>query len=212
MPVLNRIMQFITSKYLKFGEGEIWFGKKQIIIYFLSEMVNELYYGLRLFGTEYGASMFISAREEGNRFIKNNLISIKKILSPVVNLGCEVIGSFGYGQVRTIKVDEKENFMVLVGKSIIADEYKREHGASEYPIDFMLGGLWAGALEPFSQKRAYCVEVRCSAQKDVEECVWVVGSKDKIRDYVTQFAPESLDWANKFLDSVDKIGDPKWPK
>ena len=207
MPVLNRIMQFITSKYIRFGEGEVWFGKKQIIIQFLREIVKEVHFCLKLFGVAYGASMFISAREEGNRIIKNNLIPIKKVLNPVVNLSCEVIGSFGYGPVRTIKVDDKENFMVLVGKSSIADEYKKQYGSAENPIDFMLGGLWAGALEPFSQKQACCVEIRCSAQKDVQECVWVVGSREKILDYAKKFAPESLEWSNKFLDAISKIGD-----
>jgi hypothetical protein len=206
MPVLNRIMQFITSKYLKFGEGEIWFGKEQVVVYSLPERVEELHNNLKLFGLDYGLSMFLSSKNEGSRIIRNNIVPLKKILSPVVSLSCETISSLGYGPIRTLKVDEKEGFMVLVGRSTIADEYKKTYGASESPIDFILGGVFTGSLEVFSNKMEYCVEIKCSAQKDVEECVWVVGSREKILNYTKQFAPESVEWANTVLNYMNKNG------
>lgn len=204
MPVLNRIMQFITSKYLKFGDGEVWFGKEEVVIYFLSQAVRDLYYNLGQFGLDYGASMFLSAKTEGNNFVKNNIIPIKKILTPVVTLSCELISSFGYGPIKTIKVDDKEGFMVLLGKSTIANEYKKRHGPSAIPVDFLLGGLFSGALELFTNEKTYCVETRCSAQKDVEECVWVIGNREKILNYARQFSPESIESAIETIDLINK--------
>lgn len=200
--MLSRLIQFITSRYLNFEVGKIWFGKEQVTVLFLSQIVSELHFNLKLFGLNYGLAMSLSARKEGNRFVKNNVVPIKKILGPVVRLSCEIIGSFGYGNIRTIKVEDKEGFMVLVGKSTIASEYKKRHGASEIPVDFMLGGLFTGAIELFSKETIYCVETKCSAQKDVEECVWVIGSKEKITGYTTQFSPESVNWTSKVLNSA----------
>lgn len=203
--MFKQIEQYLTTKYMRFDDGQVWFGKERIGFYFMPHLATEFLTLKRTLGLKYCAAQFIAGREKGKSFVTKHGVPLKKILTPVVQISCDVLNTFGFGTFRTLKVDDKTGFMVLAGKSTFGDEIKRNFELSEIPVDFMLGGLFAGAAEFFMKDRRYAVETRCVAQKDVQECVWVIGTEKQIKEYVEKFSPESKEWANKILEEIKLI-------
>lgn len=203
--MLRKVEQYLAARYMRFDEGQIWFGKDRIVLYFIPQLVTEFITNKEVFGLKYCALMFLTGREQGNNFVQKHGIPLKKLLTSVVELSCEILNTFGFGTFRTLKVDTKEGFMVLVGKSTFAEDIKRNYRGSEIPVDFMLGGLFAGALQFYTKKPMYAVETLCVAQREIQECVWVVGNQEQIKQYVEKISPERLDWTNKFLEEIKAL-------
>ncbi len=195
-------MQYITTKYMRFDNGTITFGKEKVVIYFLPHLVREFRFNYKASGMRYCATMFLAGKEQGKTFVKSHGLPLKKVLTPVVGFALEILGTFGFGNFRTLKVDQKNGFMVIAGKSIIANEIKKTGQSVNTPVDFMLAGLFTGALETFTGKNMYCVETKCAADKDVEECVWVVGNEAGINKYINEFSPESKALSKKVLGAI----------
>ncbi len=202
--MIDRITQFITSKYLRFADDEIRFGKDRVVIYSLEQIVDQSHLNQKLFGLRYQLSVYESAMKVGNEFIRNHAMPMKKLLNPVIKISSEVISSFGFVIVRAIKVDDSENSMFIAGSSSIAELYKKKYGNSNMPVDLLLSGVFAGALQYFSQRPVYCVELSCSAQKDVEECVWFSGSREEILKYTNRFFSKNVERVTNMLDSLEK--------
>jgi len=203
--MFKQLEQYLTTKYMRFDEGQVWFGKERIGFYFMPHLATEFLTCKKAFGLKYCAAMFLAGRERGKLFVKKHGVPLKKILTPVVQISCDVLNTFGFGSFRTLKVDDKDGFMVLLGKSTLANEVKKNFETSPEPVDFMLGGLFAGAAEYFMKDKRYAVETRCAAQKDVQECVWVIGREDQIRRYVTKFSPESKEWTDAILKEIKTL-------
>ena len=203
--MLKKLEQYLTARYLRFDEDQIWFGKERIVLYFTPHLATEFLVNKDIYGFKYCASMFLAGRQRGIAFVQKHGVPIKKFLTPVVQISCDVLNMFGFGTFRTLKVDEKEGFMVLVGKSTFAEEIKKNFQGSETPVDFMLGGLFAGALQYYVKKPMYAVETMCVAQREIQECVWVVGTQEQIRQYVEKISPERLDWMNKILEQIKSL-------
>ena len=202
--MLDKLLQYITSKYLKFDNGQLFFGKDRVVLYFVPQLAHEFLSYKNLFGTDYCVNSFLLGRETGVHFVETHAVPMKKMLTPVVALSCDILGTFGFGKFRTLKVEEKDRFMVVVGNSTIGTEIKKSFGGSLEPVDFSLGGVFAGALQYFSKMLVYAVEIRCCAQKDVSECVWVCGSEEKIESYVKEFSPELLTTTTSMLEKIKK--------
>ena len=200
--MLKKLEQYLSSHYLRFDNDQILFGKDRMVFYVTSHLAREFTYNRNLFGVSYCINMFLAGRDRGLEFVQKHGIPLKKMLTPVVQISCDLLNTFGFGVFRTIKVDSKEGFMVVVGKSAIAQEIKKNFNCSEEPVDFMLGGLFAGAAEYFMKERRYAVETICAAQSEIQECVWVIGTQEQIINYVKNISPERLDWTNKILDEV----------
>jgi len=205
--MLEKLMQYITTKYMKFDNGTITFGKEKVTIYFLSQLANEFLLNYKVCGMDYCAAMFLEGKEQGKTFVKTHGLPLKKVLTPIVGFALEILGTFGFGTFRTLKVDSKNGFMVIAGKSSIASEIKRKGKSIGIPIDFMLSWLFAGALETFSGRKMYCIETKCVANKDVEECIWVVGDRTGINKYIKEFSPESKSLSKKVLDAIKAVED-----
>ncbi|MBI4044852.1 MAG: hypothetical protein HY392_04035 [Candidatus Diapherotrites archaeon] len=199
----EKIRQYISSRYLRFGEEEIWFGKERVLFYFAPHLAEEFSINRRIFGLKYCAACFLAGRTAGHAFVEKHGVPLKKILTPVVELSCTVLTAFGFGSFRTLKVRE-EGFMVVAGKSTLAKEIKQKM-FSQKPVDFALAGVFAGALSCFSSEKFYAVETKCCAQKNVDECVWVAGTEKSILGHVNEFSPENLMWAKEFLAEVKTL-------
>jgi predicted hydrocarbon binding protein len=202
--VVSKLIQFISSRYLRFAENEIWFGKERVLICSLEQIVEQSYLSQK-FGLDYQASVYLSAYKEGLEFTRGHTVPMKKLLNPVIKLSSETLSSFGHCTIRTIKVNEKDMSMYIAGNSAAATMYKKKYKSTTSPIDFILSGLFAGALECFSQKPAYCVELKCSAQEDSTECIWIAGSKEKVLDYTSRFFPEKTQFVEDVFDSIEKV-------
>jgi len=200
--MLRKVEQYLAARYMRFDEGQIWFGKDRIVLYFVPQLVTEFITNRDIFGLKYCALTFLTGRKQGNNFVQKHGIPLKKLLTSVVELSCDILNTFGFGTFRTLKVDTKEGFMVLVGKSTFAEDIKKNFGGSETPVDFMLSGLFAGALQYYMKKPIYAVETRCVAQREIQECVWVIGSQEQIKHYVEKISPERLNWTIKILEEI----------
>lgn len=199
----DKISRYLSARYLRFEDEQIWFGKEQVVFYFVQHLVNEFLMNRQIFGSEYGAVSFLAGREAGHGFVERHGIPLKKLLTPVVEMSCSVLNTFGFGSFRTVKVMEG-GFMVVAGKSVLAMNVKQK-ALSKEPIDFALGGVFAGALGFFSSKPIYSVEVKCCAQKNVNECVWVAGSEKSIIEYVEEFSPKQVGFAKSVLSEIMKV-------
>ncbi len=214
--MFDLIKRYVAEKYMQFKDGQIWFGKERVVFYFVPHLVREISLNQEINGLKYCATMFIAGRKQGHVFVQQHGVPLMKSLTPVVKISCEVLTMFGFGTFRTVKVDDRDGFMVLAGKSTLALDIKSDKPNKE-PIDFMLGGLFAGALQYYTKAPMYAVETMCAAQKDVQECIWVMGSRKNILRYIQEFSPDKVDWADKVLDEVEevekeleRIGDKKW--
>lgn len=203
--MLRKVEQYLAARYMRFDDGQIWFGKDRIALYFIPQLVKEFTINKQVFGLKYCALSFLSGREQGADFVQKHGIPLKKLLTSVVELSCDILNTFGFGTFKTLKVDTKEGFMVLVGKSTFAQEIKTNHHGSDIPVDFMLGGLFAGALQFYTKKPIYTVETLCVAQREIQECVWVIGSEEQIKQYVEKISPDRLDWTNKILYEITEL-------
>ncbi len=204
--MLKKIEQYIASRYLRFDEqGQIWFGNDPVGLYFMPQLATEFLTNRKVFGLRYCATTFIAGKETGCSFVEKHAIPLKKIITPVVQLSCEILGNFGFGTFRTIKVDEKEGFMVVVGTSTLGTVIKKRMKPIEEPVDAALTGIFAGAIQFFTKEPIYGVETRCVAQKDILECVWVIGREENIRYYLEQISPESINWMEKWIDEIKKV-------
>jgi len=198
------LKKFMLTGYLKFEEDKIRFGKDGLVFYFTPQLVSEHEANWAVGGLRYGCAQYIAAKYEGHRFVKNHGVSMLKTLTPVVKLSLEVLQNFGWGRLKTYKVDEKKGFMVITGKSTLAEEIKRLSRPQDHPIDFMLGGLFAGALEYFSEEKIYTVEIVCCSQKDRQSCTFVSGTPESIYGYVEEFAPETRGWAEQVIEETSR--------
>lgn len=201
------LKKFMLTGYLKFDDDKIRFGKDGLVFYFTPQLVNEHEANWIVNGLRYGCAQYAAAKYEGYRFVENHGIGMLKTLTPVVKLSLEVLQNFGWGRLKTYRVDEKKGFMVITGKSTIAEELKRRSRPQDHPIDFMLGGLFAGALEYFSKERVFTVEIMCCSQKDKQSCTFVSGTPENIYSYVEDFAPEMMNWAKQVIGETRKIED-----
>ncbi len=199
--MFDLIKRYVAERYMQFKDGQIFFGKEGIVFYFTPHLSTEFFINYKLLGLDYCANMFLAGRKQGIVFVKEHGIPLMKSLTSVVKISCEVLNTFGFGTFRTIKVDDKKGFMVLAGKSSLAIDIK-SNKASKIPTDFMLGGLFAGALQHYTKKPMYAVETSCVAQKESQECVWVIGSEKNIIDYIKKFSPDKIDWANQIINKI----------
>jgi predicted hydrocarbon binding protein len=208
--MFDLIKRYVAERYMQFKDGQIWFGKEGVVFYFTPHLTTEFDFNYKTLGLEYCANMFLAGRKQGQIFVKQHGIPLMKSLTPVVKISCEILNTFGFGTFRTIKVDDKNGFMVLTGKSTLASNIK-SNKPSKIPIDFMLGGLFAGASQQYLKKPMYAVETSCVAQKESQECVWIIGSEENILHYVKKFSPDKIEWTNQIIskikDSEKKLGE-----
>jgi predicted hydrocarbon binding protein len=199
--MFDLIKRYVAERYMQFKDGQIFFGKEGIVFYFTPHLSTEFFINYKLLGLDYCANMFLAGRKQGQIFVKQHGIPLMKSLTPVVKISCEILNTFGFGTFRTIKVDDKNGFMVLAGKSSLAMEIK-SNKPSKIPIDFMLGGLFAGASQQYLKKPMYAVETSCVAQKETQECVWIIGCEENILEYIKKFSPDKIKWANKIINKI----------
>ena len=202
--MFDLIARYVAEKYMQFKDGEIWFGKERVVFYFVPHLNREFSINYGVYGLDYCSNLFIAGRRQGNTFVKQHGIPLMKSLTQVVKISCEILNMFGFGIIKTIKVDDKNGFMILAGKSALAEDMK-SRGGSKIPVDFMLAGLFAGAAEYYTKKQMYAVEITCAAQTNVQECTWAIGSKESIFRYVKQFSPDRLDWAKSVIDNIKMV-------
>ena len=192
--------RYVDEGYMRFGEGEAWFGRERIIFYFAGFSAREFRLGRKLNGQRYLAYKFITNRREGRVVLRHHGSPDTSKLSSVLDTCTKIIGLFGNGTVHTVKIDEGRGFAVVSGVSMLGLEMKDE-GADDSQVDFAIGGFLAGAVQYHSNKPTYAVETSCVAQKGVQECKWIVGSAGDIIDYVRD-SGEDVESAEKTLGSM----------
>jgi hypothetical protein len=196
--------RYVDEGYMKFDKGNVWFGKEGITLYFTQFTATELYLNRRIGGSRYLATKFAASRKEGLAVVQQHgAPSMKELTSPL-NVILKIMGILGMGTFKVVEADSAEGFAVLTGVTTLGLDMKAEK-ASDDPIDFVVGGLIAGAVEYYTKKRAYAVETSCVAQKDQEECTWLVGSRESIVGYVQKSLPEKIGLANRALDQIQAL-------
>ncbi len=201
--MFDLIKRYVAEKYMQFKDGQVWFGKERLIFVFSAYFTNEYLVGKEL-GPKYPMLMFIAGKKEGYTWVQQHGMPFMKSVTAVVRLGIEILNTFGYGTYRTVKVDDKNGFMVMTGRSTMADDIRLVRPSAE-PVDFMLGGIFAGALQYFAKTPLYAVETSCIAQTGVQECLWVIGSVEAIMAYVHQFSPDKEEWAAYVLGQIREV-------
>lgn len=202
--MFDKVMQFISSKYLKFTDDEIWFGKDRMIIYTLGWVVNQIHMNQKLFGTDYAASIYLSSKKQGIELIKTHITPMKKLLNPIVKLSSDLANAFGFIAIRSLKINHERTLMIISGRSSVAELYKKTFGSSDSPIDSVLSGVFAGAMACFSEKPIYGVELECSAQDGVGECTWAIGDIESVLNYTKKLFPARVEYAGKILELLQK--------
>lgn len=204
MTFLDTAARYVAERYMKFEEGQITLDKVRLTFNFLPLTAREFLINNELSRETYSAVIFISARKLGYEFIKHHGIPLMKNWTPIVKMGMEWMNLFGGGTFRTIRADNKEGFVVLAGRSSFGLEMKAERQSID-PVDFVVGGVVAGTIQYYMKTPVYAVETACIAQKNVQECLWVVGNRKDILDYVQKFSPDKVEWGNKTLDRIEAI-------
>ncbi|MFH1249201.1 MAG: V4R domain-containing protein [archaeon] len=82
----------------------------------------------------------------------------------------EIVGT---GKYKWIKMDFEKNLFLVVGKSTLAEEYKRFFGIQKMPVDHFMRGQGAGYIEELTGKKMLCVETKCIAMGH-EYCEFVI--------------------------------------
>jgi hypothetical protein len=205
MTFLDTITRYMAERYVRFGDGEIWVGKQRVAFTFLPLIARELLINSALNKETYPAAVFLSGRRQGYEFIRQHAVPLVKSWTPIVALGMSWMNLFGAGTYRTIKADNKEGFVVLAGKSTLGLQVKAERPDAAEPVDFVIGGLVAGTLQYYTKTPTYGVEISCIAQKDVQECVFAVGNREKIMEYVQKFSPDKVDFAKTTLNRIEAL-------
>ena len=201
--MLDFLKKYLITGYLKFKDDRIVFGEDNLVFYFVPHLVYEAKGNRSIFGEDYGASMFLAGRNEGFDFFNKHGIPKNKSIAEVFAMSFDILRTFGWGKFRTLKVDEKKRFIVMVGTSTFANEYKKMYGKTETPIDFMIAGLTAGALRYLTKEQVYSVEVKCCAEENVKNCLFVTGTKDNILSYIKKYAEDRFDLASRLIEKID---------
>lgn len=203
--MLDFLKKYLITGYLKFENNAINFGVDKLVFYFVPHILFEYRKLWPIFKEKWGAAIFLAGRDMGFQFFDKHGVSHNKSMTEVFVMSFDVLGSFGWGNFKTLKVDEEKQFMVMVGASTLAQEHKKIWGISDHPIDFLLSGLTAGALKYLTKKQIFCVELKCCSEKDVQNCLFVTGTKENITAYVKEYSPEKLDWTNKILSEIEEL-------
>lgn len=214
--MFDLFQKYVAERYARFEDGQIWFGKEQIAVNFVPILVREFYLNMALTSPKYHATMFIEARKNGYDYVRQHGLPLMKSFTPMIRLGFELINLFGVGAFRPVRADEKEGFMVVVGRSTIGYEMKYEK-LPPMPIDSVVGGLVSGAIQYYTKKPMYAVETACTSQPGVQECVIVSGGRNSILNYIEKFSPDKMAYAKETLDQIEdvekevlKVGNLRW--
>ncbi|MDE1866024.1 MAG: hypothetical protein KGH94_05310 [Candidatus Micrarchaeota archaeon] len=201
---MDTISRYMASRYVRFGDGEIWFGDLRCTFNFIPILAREFIINNELDPERYSSIVFLAAKRAGYDFVTKHAIPLVKNWTPVIGIGIEWLSLYGHGLFRSVKADRENGFLLLSGRSNIGQEIKGQKPSTD-PTDFTLGGLMAGTMEYYTKKPTYAVEISCVAQKDVQECVIVAGERKTIKSYIEKFAPEKMEWADKSLDRIEAV-------
>lgn len=204
MTFLDTAARYIAERYMRFDEGQISIDKVRLTFNFLPITAREFLINNEFGRETYSAVIFISARKLGYEFIKHHGIPLMKNWTPIVKLGMEWMNLFGGGTYRTLKADNKEGFLIIAGRSSFGLEMKAERPSVD-PVDFVVGGVVAGTIQYYTKTPVYAVETACIAQKGVQECVWAIGNRENIMEYVRKFSPDKVEWGNRTLDQTEAV-------
>lgn len=200
----DTIGKYTASKYMRFGEGEMWFGKQRAAFNFMPIMAKDFIINNGPSDGRYAATLFLSAKRTGYEDARQHSVPLVKSWTPGVRIGIEWLDMFGLGVFRSVRADNKEGFMVIVGRAEFGLEMKSEGQITE-PVDFVIAGLIAGFVEYYVKTPIYVVETSCIAQKNVDECIFVGGHRKDIVDYVKKFSPDKLETAGRTLDTIEAV-------
>jgi hypothetical protein len=202
---LDTLSRYLAVKYARFGEGEIWFSKQRVAFNFLPILAREFLINNEANRETYSAAVFLSARRTGYEYVRQHGIPMMKNWTAVVSLGMEWLNQFGDGTLRTVRADNKEGFGIVSGRLAFGQEVKAESPNNTEPVDFVIGGLVAGTIQYYTKTKIYAVETSCIAQKGVQECLLVTGSRDSILGYVKKFSPDKAELASVTLNRIQAL-------
>jgi hypothetical protein len=204
MTFLDMVSRYMAERYVRFEEGQIWFGKERVTFNFIPILARELIINSKINGPRFHATLFISARREGYDFMKEHAIPLVRDWTPGVKMGFEWINLFGVGSFRPIKANNKEGFTVTIGVSTLGLEMKLERPGGG-PVDFVMCGLISGAIEYYTRQPTYGIETSCVAEKGVDQCTLVAGTRKNITEYVQKFSPDKLEHTNNAIDQIQAV-------
>ena len=155
--------KYVDEGYMRFDKGDIWFGKERLVLYFTQFTSTELLLNTKLSGDRYLATKFVLSRKEGQTVMQQHGAPDMKELASLLNVSVKIMGILGKGAFKLVETDSSKGFAVLTGVSTLGLE-RKEDEASDDPIDFMIGGIWAGTVGYYTKRRAYAIEISCVAQ------------------------------------------------
>ena len=201
--MFNVFKRYVDEKYINFENGQIWFGRERIVLYISLYSVRDLFLNRVLYGGRYLATKFLVSRKESQIVLQQHGTPNKSLFASPIDTILQIMNLFGMGYAfRIVQSDAAMGFAVVTGVSSLGLEAK-ERGGSEETIDFVIGGLLAGAVQYFTKKPTYAVELSCVAQGSANECIWVIGSRKDILDYVKTSFSKKVDLAKAALDNIE---------
>ncbi|MBN2127171.1 MAG: hypothetical protein JW703_02130, partial [Candidatus Diapherotrites archaeon] len=168
--------RYILDVPLKPSERMNWFASKYWAI--LQNKLN------KEFGSDYYIYEYYAGKLYGHLFGSRiaNLVKTKSLVAPMLAL---IVKQFGYGNIKPIKTDYKENWLSFEFADLpIAREHAKLFGFSETPVDFVIAGLVAGSAEQLLERKFIALESSCLGMGN-DKCVIEVLSKENFEKKIS---------------------------
>ena len=193
-------------RYLRFTDDYYLLGDDKLLFYFSNHLAEEYRTFITLFGLDYGAAQFLVGKKAGIQFVESHGKKLGKSFEEVIEVSEKVLHNLGWGRFATWKADQARSLLLInADLSTVADDIKLQHGPQKYPADFLLSGLFAGAVEAFCATKVYGIELDCRVQENVQTCQFIAATEDEITRYVKEFAPRSASYAQDFIARTKKL-------
>jgi predicted hydrocarbon binding protein len=202
------LTKFISFGYLKYKDGKIFFGDEKMLFVNLFPLVEQFMMHRKMNDELFDIIAYVSFKKSNQQFTRDHFQRFGKSLLSVMDISKQMFYAIGWADVEFVRYDEKENFMLIhAKKSTFAEEIKLRHGIQKDPVDFMMAGIFAGAVQVYSPKgkKIYAIEVRCKAQRDVKECEFVVASEEKIMGFLVKYGKAEQERAKKMISRIKKM-------
>ena len=206
------LTKFISFGYLKYKDGKIFFGDEKMLFVNLFPLVEQFMMHRRLNDGAFNCIAYLSFKRSNMQFTRDHFQRFGKSLLSVMDISKQMFYAIGWADVEFVRYDEKQSFMIIhANKSTFAEEIKLRHGIQNEPVDFMMAGIFAGAVQVYAPKgkMIYAIEVRCKAQKNVNECEFIVAPEDKIMGFLKKYGKPEQNRAKELISRIKELEDGK---
>lgn len=206
--IFDWIKNLLAVRYLSFKNGEIRLDKERMLFVNLFPLIETFRINKMLSERTYPLSLYLAFKQSGYDFTHTHTAKFGKDINEMAILNANMLYTIGWGSFEFIKTDATKDLTFLMMRSknsAFADEIKNKYGAQEDPVDYMVCGLFAGALQAFTKDTINCFEITCRVQKDCGSCQYVAATDDNIIKYLEGFADKDIPRAKGFLEEIKNL-------